>query len=335
MKTDFHHTILAKHSGLTVSDFFQAYYPFMADELHQNIFHHPIARQDALTKTQVTANSVLEQGQTLYWSIDNYQEKPVNTNWHCLWRSDQPSRDGHNNLTKNLPHAIMAVHKPAELPVSRTTRNIYNTLTELVRRESGWPEAQLLHRLDQDTSGIVLFAKNAPAAEYWQPQLHSLIQKKIYHAVVYGRPAWRQHACHAPLNTRHESPIRCQMHVMTKGEKGKASTTLFKTLSSQKHYSIIECELITGRKHQIRAHLKHLGHPIIGDKIYANNGEYFLKRLSDQLTSTDRERLLADHHLLFAQYISLIINQQVIEIENPHYPHAWQYFCEQHGLNIT
>jgi 23S rRNA pseudouridine1911/1915/1917 synthase len=268
----------------------------------------------------VCDNVPLQQGQQLTYTIKNYQEDPVNIGWRLLWEGDD----------------IIAIHKPANLPVSRTTRNVYNTLIQLVRRESRWPDAHLLHRLDLETSGIILLSKDKKGASQWQPQLKSLIEQKIYHAVVYGNPAWQETSLECKLNTRQDSPIRCQMHVCEEGEKGKASHTRFKVIQSGEGYSLLECELLSGRKHQIRAHLAHLGHPIVGDKIYAHDGDFYLKRLQDAITEQDQERLQTPHHLLHAQ-------QLIIHASNPtpqtlidnDYPEAFQNFCRTVGLPLA
>ena len=72
----------------------------------------------------------------------------------------------------------------------------------------------------------------------------------------------------------------------------------FERIFSSESYSIIKAELHTGRKHQIRAHLASLGHPIVGDRIYSHNGEFYLKLIKDGLNDDDYKKLGARHHLL-------------------------------------
>jgi 23S rRNA pseudouridine1911/1915/1917 synthase len=103
-------------------------------------------------------------------------------------------------------------------------------------------------------------------------------------------------------------------------------------------YSLIECELFTGRKHQIRAQLAYLGHPIVGDKIYSNGGEFYLKRLDKTLCEADHERLLTPHHLLHAYEIhvfNLWTSEQSQKETRPkeatilrddNFPESWQAF---------
>ena len=235
-------------------------------------------------------------GQVVSYTLQDYQEAEVNSAWSEVWSNDE----------------IVAVHKPENLPVNRTTRNVYNTLIQLLRRESSWPDAHLLHRLDLETSGIILIAKNNAIARQYQSKLECLIKRKIYRAIVIGKPEWKMKDFTCDLGTLNQEGdkrvIRSQMHVVSKGT-GKESRTLFKVLSTTIKlgisYSLLECELFTGRKHQIRAQLAYLGHPIVGDKVYSNGGEFYLKRIDKTLTEADHKKLLTPHHLLHAYQLHL------------------------------
>ena len=267
---------------------------------------------------------LLSEGQKVVYTVPDYEEGEVDTRWKLLWKNDE----------------IAAVQKPANLPVSRTTRNVYNTLIQILRRESPWPDAHLLHRLDLETSGIILIGQTKASASKYQPNLSSLIQRKVYHAVVKGKPSWEKLDYQCELNTLKDSAIRCQMHEV---DKGKISRTKFKIIKTNGQFSIIECQLMTGRKHQIRAHLSILGYPIVGDKIYSNNGEFYLKRLQDNTSQQDHAKLITPHHLLHAYQIHITpfksnsdeskntISEPLV-ITNTSYSEAWLSFTEKQGL---
>ena len=332
-------TVTTRGNGLNLHEYLHGCWPFLNSECSQQLLTDLSLQIDGNSLAALGEhNPTLNEGQTLQYILRDYSEDPVDTDWKLLWDGE---KDGERQATD-----IIAIHKPANLPVSRTTRNFYNTLIRLVRRESDWPDAHLLHRLDLDTSGIILLGKNKAAASFWQPKLQQLLVRKVYQAVVYGKPDWDQRQFECKLATRQGSAIRCQMHVCDEQEKGKLSRTGFKVLATTGDYSIIECELFTGRKHQIRAHLAHLGHPIVGDKIYSNKGDFYLKRLNDTDTAADHQKLQTEHHLLFARRVELnidhkdtisdnqAINQRTTstEIINPHYPAAWLEFCDRVGL---
>ena len=274
----------------------------------------------------VSEDIVLLFGQVVSYCIHDYQEAEVDDAWSLTWSNAD----------------IAAIHKPANLPVNRTTRNVYNTLIQLLRRESPWPDAHLLHRLDLETSGLILIAKNNSVACQYQSKLDHLIKRKIYRAIVTRKPNWKIKDFTCDLATLDEndggSAIRSQMHVVPEGE-GKESRTVFKVLETKikdsECYSLIECELFTGRKHQIRSQLAHLGHPIVGDKIYNNNGEFYLKRLQKTLTEDDHKKLITPHHLLHAYEIHLndlwsidycLSETKDIILRDNEFPESWRVF---------
>jgi len=294
--------------------------PYLNEDQWQILLSGGLIKVDGLIETK---DCILKQGQTIDYTIPNYQEDEVDTHWNILWQNND----------------IAAIHKPANLPVSRTTRNVYNTLIQLLRRESQWPEAHLLHRLDLETSGILLIAKDNQQARIYQPKLADLMQRKKYHAIIHGEPSWQTLNHQSYLNTKKDSLIRCQMHEVNYGE-GKLSETHFKVIASNNGFSWVECQLLTGRKHQIRAHLSQLGHPIVGDKIYSNNGEFYLKRLEDALTPADYQTLLTDHHLLHAYEVELTdmwseeknAKACSIVIVDEQYTDVWKAFTKKVGL---
>ncbi|MCM2681134.1 RluA family pseudouridine synthase [Echinimonas agarilytica] len=316
MNAHFTETVSAKGQDVALYDYLRQLFPF----LQPSIWRAFIA-QDSVLVNGIPAhdNPTLNQFDVLSFCISNYEEDTVDTHWCVL--------EQHND--------ILVVHKPATLAVSRTTRNIYNNLIQLVTRDGGYPDAHLLHRLDRETSGIILLATTANAAAHWQPKLKQLMQAKVYQAVVHGEPEWQQRELECDLAVRKDTPIRCQMHVCDAGERGKYSHSRFRVIHRVQGYSLIECELLTGRKHQLRAHLAHLGHPIVGDKIYAHNGQFFLKRLSDEITDDDRAMLKTSHHLLFAHQVTLDINGTTHGITNHHFPDEWRRFCRTAGLELS
>ncbi|MCV6613079.1 MAG: RNA pseudouridine synthase [Amphritea sp.] len=213
----------------------------------------------------------------------------------------------------------MAVYKPHLLPVSRTTRNLYNTLISLVRRQTPYPDARLLHRLDTETAGIIMLAKTALADRYWKPRLHELITEKIYHARVRGVPKWQSYDCSCYVAEKQGGAVRSQMYVVEPEcselyIKPKFSRTQFRVIGQFGQETMVECRLLTGRKHQIRAQLAWLGHPIVGDKIYSHRGRYYLKRIESGLNQADLQALGSPFHCLTAVSLLLSIDGQEIRL---------------------
>ena len=123
-----------------------------------------------------------------------------------------------------------------------------------------------VHRLDKDTSGIILFAKNEKALSFLQEQLLEKKAKKSYIALVFKSVKQDK----GEINTFIErSPKDRRKQKAFKAETGKRqAVTFFKTVEKFDEYSLLEVYPQTGRKHQIRCHLAHIGHPIAGDKLY-------------------------------------------------------------------
>ena len=286
----------------------QAYHHYDAADIQ-----HAFAQQQIqLNQHLVSEDQRLQPNDQVSLWLPQHQEAQANTDWKLLW----------------LDNELLVVHKPAELPVSRTTRNLYNTLISLVRRHTEYKEAHLLHRLDAETSGLLVLAKHAQADKRWKKRLHKLLQRKVYHAVVWGRPTWAEHFAEHWLAELPNSPIRSQMHVVEPqqaalSKEPKLAQTTFKVLANLGDRSLIEAEIHTGRRHQIRAQLAHLGHPIVGDKIYSHQGRYYLKRFEQPLSAEDYATLGAPHHLLHAYQLELDIGLAQVTINNPYYPPAW------------
>lgn len=130
-----------------------------------------------------------------------------------------------------------------------------------------WPDATAVHRIDKETSGLLLLAKSAPVARSLQMAFEQHRIGKVYHALVNGRPAWDELLCEAPLLIDAD-----RQHRTVVGRAGdpesKRSVSRFVLLERYRTCSLVAVELMSGRTHQIRAHASHLGHPLIGDPLY-------------------------------------------------------------------
>ena len=123
-----------------------------------------------------------------------------------------------------------------------------------------------VHRIDRDTSGLVVFAKNSGTHKALSLAFEERKVKKRYIAAVHGRPSWQETACDLPLVPNGNK----QHHTIIDKFRGKKSLTAFRFLLSAGNYSIIEALPETGRTHQIRVHLASLGHPVVCDEFYGN-----------------------------------------------------------------
>jgi 23S rRNA pseudouridine1911/1915/1917 synthase len=211
---------------------------------------------------------------------------------------------------------ILAVNKPAGLPVHPTARYHHNTLTALLEERYGSNRPVLAHRIDSETSGIVLCAKTKDMERGLKRMFAERQVQKQYLAITNGIPDPASGRIEAPLGPDQNSPIRVKMGVV---EDGLPSLTEYKVLKVIADTALVECRPRTGRQHQIRAHLSHLGYPIIGDKIYGFDVDLFLDYLDQGMTPELALRAGALRQLLHASQLSLMhpLTGRQLTIEAP------------------
>ena len=127
----------------------------------------------------------------------------------------------------------------------------------------------LVHRIDKDTSGLLVIAKTEVAMTHLSKQFFDKSSKRKYHALVWGDV--KEDSGTIEGNIGRHPKNRLQMTVFEEGEAGKPAITHFKVLERLGYVTFLECELETGRTHQIRAHMKHIGHTLFNDERYGGN----------------------------------------------------------------
>jgi 23S rRNA pseudouridine955/2504/2580 synthase len=168
--------------------------------------------------------------------------------------------------------AVLALDKPSGRAVHGGSGISLGLLEQLRRSRPQTRFLELVHRLDRDTSGVLLLAKKRSALTQLHAQLRAGTVRKVYLALVHGK--WRD----AKRNVR----LPLERYVLASGERrvavkpeGAPAHTVFTLVRTLAPYSLLEAELKTGRTHQIRVHLAHLGFPIVGDDKY---GDYEANR---------------------------------------------------------
>jgi 23S rRNA pseudouridine955/2504/2580 synthase len=168
--------------------------------------------------------------------------------------------------------ALVAIDKPAGIAVHGGSGIAHGVIESL---RSMRPEArflELVHRLDRDTSGVLLVAKKRRSLTALHEAMRSRDMDKRYLAGVKGRFRNEKQHVRAALVKRTGAEGEKRVHV---GDEAQEAETIFRRVSRGAEYSLLEAELLTGRTHQIRVHLAHLGHPVLGDDKY---GDYELNK---------------------------------------------------------
>lgn len=177
---------------------------------------------------------------------------------------------------------LIIINKPCGLAVHGGSGLSFGLIEVLRASRPTAPYLELVHRLDRDTSGLLLVAKKRSYLRNLHDQLRGDGVRKHYRALLCGHWDLGKHHENAPLQKNTLSSGERMVYV---DEKGKQAHTLFKPVSRFKNASYMEVELFTGRTHQIRVHAAHSGHPVAGDDKYGNHDcnrdlkKYGLKRM--------------------------------------------------------
>lgn len=173
-----------------------------------------------------------------------------------------------------------------------------------------------VHRLDRDTSGLIIFAKTEEAHKHLSQQFEERQTEKIYQGMVLGSLATKKATIDAAIA---EHPVK--KGTMTVYRKGKEAITDYEVLDDFKIYSWIQFQIHTGRTHQIRVHAKHIGHPIVCDELYGDGKPVLLSSLKHKFKLSKNEleeRPILNRialHALSLQFIDA--NGETIKLEAP------------------
>ena len=208
---------------------------------------------------------------------------------------------------------LLVVHKPADLVCHPTKGDEYSSLISRARlylqsrtgnSQTPAPIPHLIHRLDRETSGLVLMAKNALAARELGKLWESREVRKEYQAIVHGQVVADQGIVDAPLGRDETSRVAIKDCVRPDGHPAQTEYVVEKRFSrhceAPAWFSLLRLQPRTGRKHQIRIHLAHIGHPIVGDKLYGGDPDLYLALVERRLTGEQRARLILPQHALHA-----------------------------------
>ena len=160
---------------------------------------------------------------------------------------------------------IIAINKPAGLLTianeRERERTAYHILTDYVREKNENARIFVVHRLDRDTSGVLVVAKSEEAKLALQDKWNDIVSRREYVAVVEGAPEKERDTIKSYLR-------ETRTHLVYSAESGDRAITNYEVIRSSNQYSLLRIQITTGRKNQIRVHMHDIGHPIAGDKKY-------------------------------------------------------------------
>ena len=261
------------HDGLRLIDFLhQLHPPIPVPQWRRWIENGEITRHHRVigpeqtrdAEQSVAAEQIVDVGQTFYHRMPGTIEPTVASRIAIVHEDD----------------SILVVDKPAPLPVHPSGRFNRNTLSELLRTHYQEPNLRIAHRLDANTTGLVLFCRTRAAAGFVQPQFERRAVTKEYVAIVQGIIPWDHYRCESPIGRAAElGDSRDTSGARIVHPDGRPAQTHFEVIEriarrtgwSQEPMqprTLVRAIPITGRTNQIRVHLWSLGFPILGDPLY-------------------------------------------------------------------
>lgn len=252
---------------------------------------------------RLKASTTLRAGDVLkVFTPRNVSEPEVDIDYKVLYEDDD----------------LLVVDKPGNLPVHPAGRFLFNTLVMALRRDrADWvaPDEErdfyLVHRLDRETSGAIVVGKRKSITADLIQQFFERETEKRYYAVARGEILDDAFSAHNDIGPARGSAVRLKMQAYPEGtcerepESGiQSACTRFKALKRVRALTLLDCRLETGRQHQIRVHLAHYGHPVLGDKLYGGREDLFLRYIEGGVfTDEMREVFGFERHALHSRYL--------------------------------
>lgn len=209
--------------------------------------------------------------------------------------------------TMNIPiiyedNSLLVINKPAGVAVQVDARSSEDTV--LTKIQKTYPAAELVHRLDKDTSGLLLVAKHHAAHEYLKSLFKGRLVKKTYITLVSGIVSKDEGVISLAI-ARSKKDFRKRVASPRAVKGARPAETHFKVVQRLKEYTLLEVVPKTGRTHQIRSHLASIGHPVACDKLYGGKkykcpeelGRQFLHAAGLELIAEDKKRICLEADL--------------------------------------
>lgn len=275
----------ASEAGLPLADFCRRRWPSYSNADWQDLF----SRGGLLLNGIVASPDIpTRAGDRLECSVIIGAEPLVSSDYSIIYRDE----------------SLAVIDKPGNLPCHPAGRYYDNTLLQLLKKHEGWKDLHLANRIDRETSGLVLVALNAENASllgkaFMQHKVH-----RTYLALVEGIFPEGTRKVSGWLYLAKGITVRCKRVFVPQKTcqttKARKVETVFKRIACQNGLSWLEVVPLTGRPHQIRATLKGMGFPIVGDKLYGLDETIYARLTTDSITESDRRKLRIDRQALHA-----------------------------------
>ena len=295
-------TVICKEqSGIALENWLSGRFSYLTLEQWQSEIQ---AGRVLLQEQKPMGSEILNQGDIVEYFPIERAEPPVELSYEIVYEDAD----------------LLIVNKPGNLPCHPGGRFFNHTLWALLKQT--YPQFHIINRLDRETSGLVIIALHKKAAANLSNQIKNRTVEKMYQVLVHGKTEPSINA-EGWLSNDESSEIR-KKRVFTfeepqSEEKIQSSSTWFETLSQNESFSLLKVKLGTGRMHQIRATIFSLGFPVVGDKIYGLDDQFYLRYIHGELTKQDHNDLILDRQALHACGLKFShpTSNQSVEFEAP------------------
>jgi len=251
-----------KYSGTRLADYMAIRFPYQSRE---NWAKKILEGAVKVNEKPVLPDKVLSHGERVAYTVV-LQEPPVNRNIRLIHEEE----------------SFLVAHKPGQLPSHGDGNFIKNTfvfiLNEMMTAKGNTRPLRLVHRLDRETSGLMVVARTKPAHTNLMRQFEEGSVQKEYLAIVQGRLEKDRFEVSGWLGRDPHSSVTIRHALLPDGSRdARKSLTLFEKVQELPNATLVRCLPRTGRTNQIRVHLAHIGHPVVGDKLYGKTDAEFLE----------------------------------------------------------
>lgn len=257
------------------------------------LFHSRIKWAGLIKEEQVLVNNLpkkpaykIQENDQITYYMPQEVEPVVDQNIRVVWEQS----------------GVIAVYKPSNLPMHEGGVYRLNTFSTALSQLAG-PEWSAVHRLDRETSGLVLCAKEKETRNELSHMIRNHHMTKIYYAIAIGNSARKEWVVDQPLGELTTSKLRIKQGVLA---EGSASLTHFAVLAEKPGFTLLQVTPKTGRTHQIRVHAAWSNLPLVGDKKYTLNEDIALEYLDDGFTPRVEKACYVDRLCLHAARLSFV-----------------------------
>ncbi|MFN9415498.1 MAG: RluA family pseudouridine synthase [Pirellula sp.] len=256
-------SIPQQQAGRPILDALWEAFPGYGLETWRRDIAHGLVQSPKHAFAPVDSNWVVGEGERFLHIMPDYVEQPVSDQVEIIHED----------------RALVIVNKGAPLPVHPSGRFNKNTLLSILLEAYAPEKLRPCHRLDMNTTGLVVFARQQKYAIQLQKQFTSGTVSKTYMVEVEGIPNWTEYVCEFPIEN--ETLANGGRRI---GANGQPTKTIFHVVGDKNGNALLEATLVTGRTHQIRLHCAALGHPIVNDPLYLSGGDSRERPDSDRAT---------------------------------------------------